>query len=401
MPIDFPEVTPGIHPPTAALAQILKFNQVVNPLTGQPYSEEMLFGIGGGLDIGYILYQFNHLPHPILILGFRNNWNNTQVFLEDLTHRLRLKMNFQAFDDQKSAQSELQKILKEGKQAIVWVDKAHLPHRHLPESLKGFFNHQVAVFARDGRLWRLYIDDLSSRLFEIREKTFTEARANLSQCNYLMMTFEGTQRLAVQDLQNAAILGIKDCATQLTRPLKTVGISNLNIWANQLMDQTHRHSWVQIFDDPTGLFPVLCTLYESIKLNGTGGFALRKLYADFLHEAASLFGNPELNAVAGQYLQLSNHWSNLAENALPSRLPIFDRVKNILNKQYEAYRTFDLQIYQQAIVELEALAKEVNREFPLNKDEIKQLFEKCSNQLQLISELETGAAKHLYDVSRH
>jgi len=79
---------------------------------------------------------------------------------------------------------------------------------------------------------------------------------------------------------------------------------------------------------------------------------------------------------------------------------LVDRVKNILNKQYEAYRTFDLQTYQQAIVELEALAKEVNREFPLNKDEIKQLFEKCSNQLQLISELETGAAKHLYDVSR-
>lgn len=400
MQIELPEFTPGIHPPTAALAHILSFNNVINPQTGQPYSEAMLFGIGGGLDIGYILYPFNHLPYPILILGFRNNWNNARIFLEELAHRLQFSVNFHEFNDQGDAQNGLQEIVTEGKQAVVWVDKAHLPHRQMPKSLTGFFNHQVAVYARDGRLWRLFIDDLSSQLFEIREKTFTLARGNLSQNNYLMMTFEGTQGLSTQDLQDAAVLGMKECATQLTRPLKTVGISNLQTWADQLINQDSRQSWLHIFDDPKGLFPVLCTLYESIRLNGTGGFALRKLYSDFLHETASLLGNPELNAAAAQYLQLSNHWANLAENALPSRLPVFDRVKNLLNKQYEAYRTFDLETFQKSSENFKELSSNINNEFPLNKDEIKNLFEKLSNQLQLISELETAAARYLHKISR-
>jgi hypothetical protein len=58
-----------------------------------------------------------------------------------------------------------------------------------------------------------------------------------------------------------------------------------------------------------------------IKLNGSEGFALRKMYSDFLHEGANVLSNSDLNAAAGQYLQLSNQWSNLAENALPSKIP--------------------------------------------------------------------------------
>ncbi len=76
--------------------------------------------------------------------------------------------------------------------------------------------------------------------------------------------------------------------------------------------------WPQVFQEQPSLYPVLRTVYEFIKLNSSDGFALRKIYADFLQEAAGILSNYALNAVAGQYLQLANHWSNLADNALPS-----------------------------------------------------------------------------------
>lgn len=400
MNIEFPEGPPGIHPPTAALKRILQINEVKNPITGEPFSEALLLGIGGGLDIGSILFQFKHLPNPILMLGFRNQWNHTQAFFNKLIGRLDLNASFYEFDGPREAQKSLQDILKQGRIAIVWVDKALLPHHALPKSLQGYVNHQVAVHARDGRLWRLYIDDLSTRPIEIREKTFTAARGNIPQNNFRMMVFNHANGINARELRESIIEGMRDCAMQLNNPIKTIGISNLETWAEKLTDRSDHLGWSQVFKDQKGLFLALQTIYESIKLDGTGGFALRKFYSDFLHESASYLGNPSLNAVAGQYLQLSNHWSNLAEYALPSSIPEFDKIKNLLNKKYEAYRNHDINVNQKAITDLNTLRKEITADFPLDMVETARLFERLSGQIKLIAELERSAALRLRDISR-
>lgn len=400
MNFKFPEGPPGIHPPTAALARVMQVNGVLNPLTAQPYSEAMLLGIGGGLDIGYILYTFNHLPHPMLILGFRNQWNNTQAFMESIAERLMLSVKFAGFDDSHEAQATLQKILKQGKQAIVWVDKALLPYHQLPETYKGFFNHQVGVYARDGRLWQLFLDDLCTQPIQIREKTFTSARENLSQNDFLMMVFHHAHFINTTELRDAILQGIRDCAQQLTRPINTVGISNLEIWAAKLIDHYDQQGWPQLFKDQSDLFPVFQNLYESIKLIGTEGFALRKMYADFLQEAAGVLKNPALNAIAGQYLQLANHWSSLAENALPSNIPQFDKIKNLLHLKYKAYQNANFEEYTRINQEIEARRKKITSSFPLNSSETYRLFSRLSSQVKLIAELETNAAYRLLDISR-
>ncbi len=400
MNFEFPESPPGIHPPTAALSRILKFKEFVNPLTHQPYTEAFLLGVGGGLGAGYILFQFKHLPHPLLLLGFRNDWNDSKAFLIKLSSRLHLKVKFKEFENRKSAQAALQESIKQGKLAVVWVDKASLPYHQMPENLKGCINHQVAVYGRDGRLWRLYLDDLSLQPIEVREKTFTAARANLSQNNFLMMVYESSRSVSEQSLREAITEGIHDCVTQLTRPLKTIGLSTFETWAQQLTDRHDRQGWPQIFKDQKGLFPVLRRIYELIKLDGTEGFALRKFYSDFLHEAAVYLNNPSLNAVAGQYLQLSNHWANLAENALPSKVPAFDRVKNLLTKKHEVYRQFDLKSYKKTINDMQALETNLTNDFPLDSYEVSQLFDRLSSQVKLISELENSAAWNMRDVIR-
>jgi hypothetical protein len=110
--------------------------------------------------------------------------------------------------------------------------------------------------------------------------------------------------------------------------------------------------------------------------------------------------NPRLNAVAGQYLQLSNHWANLAENALPSQETSFDRVKNLLNKKYDTYRQYDLKSYKKTINDLQALETKLIGDFPLDSYEVSQLFERLSSQVKLISELERSAALNLRNVIR-
>jgi hypothetical protein len=282
---------------------------------------------------------------------------------------------------------------------ITWVDKAFLPYRKLPSRLKSFFNHQVTVYARDGRLWRLYIDDLSCEPFEIREKTFTKGRANLSQNNFLMMTVKAMYPLSQREMRQNLIESIQNCAAQLTRPMKTTGISSFETWAEKLKDRTDHQSWAQIFKGQKGLYTALRTVHESIRSDGTEGFALRRMYADFLHQAATILNNPAYNAAAGQYLQLSNHWANLAENALPSRIPVFDRAKNLLNEKHLAYQKHQMTTYDKTIKTLGILETEIEKAFPLDAYETGQLYQKLSRQVKLIAELELSAALRLRDVS--
>jgi hypothetical protein len=400
MTIEFPEGPPGIHPPTAAIHKLLRSKQILNPLTDSPFSEAFLLGIGGGLDVGVILFQFSHLPNPMLVLGFRNQWNNARSFMEKLTDRLRLPASFNEYETDKAAQKELQETLKADEPAIVMVDKAFLPYQHLPEAQKGYTNHVVTVYGRDGRLWRLFLDDLSEDLWEIREKTFTTARGSLSQNNFLMATIDGEIDLTVRELRQAITESIRDCAAQLTRPIRTLGISTLENWAEMLTDRSDHQGWPQVFNEQKGLYPALRTIYESIRLDGTEGSALRKTYSDFLHEAASYLGNPALNAVAGQYLQIANHWINLAESALPSTVADFDKVKSLLSQRYEAYRQNDAKGIQKAIKSLHTLENRINKNFPLDDAETGQLFERLASQVKLIAELETSAALRLQDVVR-
>ena len=400
MKLEFPESSAGIHPPTAALMKILQAKGISNPITKQPYTEALLFGIGGGIGLGYILFQFKHLPNPIVVLGFRNEWNNAQAFLETLTDRLFLKVQFQEFKQIEDGKQGLEQAINRQQPVIVWVDKAHLPYRQLSADLKGFISHQVTVYGHDERSSHWHLDDLSNRLIEIREKTLSIARENTSPQNYLMMTFINAESLSVQELRASIIDGIKDCAAQLTQAQPNLGISNLDIWANQLTDQVGFTGWPHLFKNHKSPYPVLRMIYESIKLNGADGFALRKIYADFLQEAAGMLSNYALNAVAGQYLQLANHWSNLADNALPSRFPVFDRAKNLLNEKYEAYKNHDFVKHHQISDDLSFLEEEINSEFPMDANEVIQLFNRLASQIKLIAELENSAAHRLREVTR-
>jgi len=64
----------GLHPETATLANVLANQGVVSGLTGGPLTEAAILGIGGGLGAGYILWEFKSHSGPVLILGFRNQW---------------------------------------------------------------------------------------------------------------------------------------------------------------------------------------------------------------------------------------------------------------------------------------------------------------------------------------
>src|SRR5687768_16362724 len=82
----------GTNPETAALANAMACVGVTAPHTGQPYSEAMVFGVGGGLGAGYILWEFKEEEdRRVIVLGFIKDWQYPVRFMQTACERLGAK----------------------------------------------------------------------------------------------------------------------------------------------------------------------------------------------------------------------------------------------------------------------------------------------------------------------
>ena len=84
----------GIHPETATITNVLANQGFTSPHNGEPFSEEMILGIAGGLGCGYILLEFKKYDSAILVMGFQNRWNYTVDFIQNLCNRLGISAEF-------------------------------------------------------------------------------------------------------------------------------------------------------------------------------------------------------------------------------------------------------------------------------------------------------------------
>jgi hypothetical protein len=148
----------GTHPDTSALANTLANAGVT--ADGKQLSEELILGIGGGLGTGYILWQFTG-RHPIVTLGFRNQWQYPDRWLVKTCSRLGIEATLSETSGHVTALRTLREALsKDGPRPLVWIDAQEIGYWHFPERLSGMGGYPVVVTEeRDGRF---FIDDRNS-----------------------------------------------------------------------------------------------------------------------------------------------------------------------------------------------------------------------------------------------
>ncbi|MBC7869709.1 MAG: hypothetical protein H7Y09_02630, partial [Chitinophagaceae bacterium] len=192
----------GKHDVTAALTNVLAAQGILSPHNGQPFSEAMMLGIGGGLGMGYILWEFKQHESANIVLGFRNRWNYIPRFLTTLCTRLGIQADIQETASAKAAAANLENAQLP---VVAWVDKAHLPHQNLPEALKGYLIHLVGVYALEaGQVW---MDDLSSELFAVPADIFAAGRARIGSDKNRLMHITPPNAI---DLESAIMAGLHD-----------------------------------------------------------------------------------------------------------------------------------------------------------------------------------------------
>ena len=376
----------GIHSATAVLRNALSRQGVGDPLAGQPLSEAMILGIGGGLGAGYILWEFEKYDSALIVLGFRNRWNYTADFLKNACERLNVEVDMRETTSVQKAQANLDEALATSGTALLWTDKASLPYHGLPSSQKGHLIHHVRV--EDAGDARYQIDDLSAKPWSLSRDALAAAREPIPSNKQRSMSLTPT---AAVDLASAARAGIDDHIAHLSRRSESFSLPVYQKWAKLMTHPKNKKSWRTVFARRAGLYLTLRTVYEGITLDDTEGAGLRDIYADFLMEAIALL-DVDLSGAADRYRACAAEWRALAEMALGDEVPVFAETKALMRARYAAFAQGDQASLASAMKDLAALEATNNMDgWPLDESATHALFERIGEQLQSIFAAEQSA----------
>ena len=386
----------GRHPETSTLTNSLAALGVTAPHTGQPYTEAMLLGVGGGLGAGYILWEFKAHQVAILVLGFQTNWQYPLKFMQTAAQRLNAEFTVHETSGRVAALQHLTSALEAGHPAIAWVDLGHLPYLQLPESIKGHLGQIVTVCGRDddGAFW---VDDRAAQPFRLSSEELANARARITSYKNKLLVPAG-RPAPVADLPAAVEAGLRDCVANLSAKSDSFSLPTLRKWARLMTDTKNAKGWPVVFKTRRGLYTALKSLFEGVELAGSEGGGLRGLYAEFLDEAAGVLNRPALKEVAGCYRDLAGQWTDMAETALPDEVPAFKDTKRLLRQKHALLMgqgQAGVAPAQAVTAELANLGRATSRDFPLDDAAVKALFTAVGEKVAGLYEAENAALARL------
>ncbi len=386
----------GVHPETAAVANVLAHLGVTAGHTGEPLSEAMVLGVGGGLGAGYILWEFQAHRVRILVLGFRNQWQYPDRWTAKTLERLGVRAQFLTTGGARAAAAHLDAALDRGLPAIAWIDQQLIGHWHQPAFLEGHFGYPLVVYRReDDRVW---IDDRNLATLSVARPTLDAARARIGSYRNRLVVMEPGVTVGADRLRAAVAAGLAECAEHLSRPSDSFSLPAWRKWARLLTDTRNAKAWPRVFADPSGLTGALVSAYEGVEPIGTDGGNLRELFAAFLDEAAVLLDRPELGGLARTFRDIAAAWHDFAEAVLPGEQPAFAAIRHqlaALHAAVVAEGEAGVDAARAAAAELWALRGRYRAETPMDAADTAALFADLSARLSAIHRAETDAIARL------
>ncbi len=380
-------------PEVGALANVLAYHGCLSPQTGQPPTEALLFGIGGGIGLGYFAYVSGEFQS--LFLATRLTTERGR-YLPTIADRLGLGARLHSASGASAAEKRLRQALAAGQPVIAWLDPPSLPY---PAPIA---YHAAVVYG---------LDDVADvvRLAERSDKPVTLSRAELAtaqargDAHFQMMVVETAPPLKIAALKKAVRQGLRDCLDQMHDGFGPAnfrgnfGLKALEKWAALLVDERDPRGWPRFLPPGPRLLDALVSFHAQIEHRGRGR-AEREVFADFLLEAAGLLGQPDLEAVAAQYRACARRWHGLAESLLPSRVPAFETLKLLRAKRNRLFRqrgTAALPDLQAIKAQQDELTTRLRAEFPWDAAQASRQRAALREQVLAIAAAERAAVTEL------
>jgi hypothetical protein len=323
----------GAHPDTHAIAGVLANRGLLDPDTGQPLSEAMVLGVGGGLGAGYILWEFKTHDSPSLVLGFRNSWQYPDRWALKVGARLGVPAGLHETSSPRRADQELRAAVGAGVPVIAWADQQLLGYRHLPARLEGFGGPPVTVYGIDERAGAALVDDRNRAPLTVPLDALAAARARVGSYKHRQLVLDApAAELDSDGLRRAVREGLAEQVEHLGQRSDSFALPAFRKWARLLTSSSNAKAWPTVFADRAGLFDACLSVYENLEPVGWSGGNLRELYAEFLDEAAGLLGTPGLGKAAAAYREAAACWREVAAVAVPADRDPFAEARRLIGR---------------------------------------------------------------------
>ncbi len=292
-------------------------------------TEEMLFGLGGGLGLAYFVFDL-HGYHPIVVgTRYHASEAETPVFVMQMCDAWGATTELKHSASRGASTKSLTKMLEDGYTPIIWVDVTKLPYMFLYGRPNMY--HTIIVYEKDGN--EFIVGDLGQSVARLSVEEMEEVRHSHYAPKFRSVTIKDAP--AKPDVREVLTERIRAMCSQM---LEGLGIANFGLeafkkWAEMLTNTKNKKGWSNLFTDGPALHRALSSVYGQIELRGFGGSAFRGMYADFIEQSAGVLKKPALKKVAEQFRESEAAWHKIALAALPDSIPILKETRHVFDRR--------------------------------------------------------------------
>ncbi|MEA2457805.1 MAG: hypothetical protein QOC95_777 [Thermoleophilaceae bacterium] len=296
----FPHRMAG-HCGSGAFRDLLEFHEL--SWSGEPMSEAMVFGLGGGL--GLFFYELPGMEPPIYMVG-RNG-----ALEQGICEHLGIGLDLRRTDDPDEAWQWLREELDAGRPTMVNADIRELDYLRVKLSNT---MHDIVVTGYDlDEGVALVADNDREEIQRCSLESLARARGSQGfpgpshHATWVMRFPEALPdpRLAVETAVRLAAANMVSGAGALEGLEPGGGLADVDRLAASY------ETWPERYGERLGA--AVGGLWVFIVKAGTGGAMFRSLQAGFLRESAELLGDTRIAAAADVYEQLAAEWVALAD----------------------------------------------------------------------------------------
>jgi hypothetical protein len=401
VPAELPRFRPFLarQSEAGALQAALSYLDLRAPHTGEPFSEAMLFGLGGGIGFSYFVFEYKSARVKTLTLGTRITTleeSSRPQFVQTICERIGVPTRVIQSTSSAMADRGVRQALADGIPPIVWLDLSGPPYRFPPTA------EYAAGVVYSWKDDHILFAGRSRKPLPFRRKSFEAARKSIGVPKARAVVVARPDR--APNLATAVLDALRSTRDQMARGIDVgpfrgnFGLAAFEKWAGLLTDDRDRKGWPRFFPAGRDLLAALLAVFVQIELRGRGGGAFRGLYADFLEEAADVARRRRLKEAIEPFRLSARAWHNLARAALPNSVPALRQLRELTAAQEAVLARLGapgLEQATQAADQARKVRRAAEENFPLAQADVLDLLADLRRRILQIHALEAAALQAL------
>jgi len=381
----------GGVPETGTVRNVLAYQGVTMPHTGEAPSHALCFGLSGGVVAGYFTFEYQgELPY----LHFLTR--NTFDPMDTLVKRLNVPVDVKQTDNPDRAEANLVEALRAGQPVIAWVVMQELPYNGM-STAGDPLTLPLVVTAYDPEMGSALVSDRARVPMGVTVDQLAAARLGVKRLRHRQMTLGAPNLDDLPQMVEAALRQTIEgfVGEPPRKPMRNkYGLAAYDHWSD-LLDANQKEGWPKKFAPGPRLLSGLISAYFYTNLAFTAApLASRSEYADFLDEAAAILQQPAFESAADAWRTAAEAWEVLNDALLPRRMPPFDRLRDLMDAEHRLFIEQGADSLEQRAsvhAEFESLKAEMGADFPLGDAGVAVLLEAIRESLHDVRSAEAKA----------